>query len=517
MRSVLDAYLDGSAAAFFPASFQSAADRRRVVLGRPGIDPGIASVIEAQNARLAASPAREENLRRLAAGAAAVVTGQQVGVFLGPLFTTYKAATAIRAARALEAEVGRPVVPIFWLQTEDHDLAEVAEHHALASGGTTVDVSLPIPGDNAVSVAHLELPPAIEACLAALAAALEPLPEAPGHLERLARHYRPGRAYADAFAGVLAELFAEEGLIFVDPRVPELASAAGEVHHRSIERSEALHGVLAARSRALEAAGLRVAVQLRADAPLSFLHAGGASGPRRRPTGVAKAELLAVLARDPLAFSTSALLRPLLQDTLLPTAAYVGGPGEVAYFAQLSGVYEDFGITMPLIIPRARLRVIDDRTARVLARLGVTSAELARSEEELLRRAAGGRGGAGGLSPEGLKARLEGALDRELAELEVELLSAGPGLDVALSKTRQVIAGAALKLAEKYERATLQRDRELVVSLGRARAALFPGGAPQERRFGLASFAARFGERRFVERALAAAEPFAAVEGELHP
>ncbi|HEV7554430.1 MAG TPA: bacillithiol biosynthesis cysteine-adding enzyme BshC, partial [Kofleriaceae bacterium] len=304
------------------------------------IAPAVADVLAEQNSRLAPSPARDANLAALRRGAAAVVTGQQVGLFLGPLYTIYKAATAVVLARAWSRETGSPVVPVFWLQTEDHDIVEIA---SCAIPGERLDV--PVDAENRISIAQLTLPDAIADCLDRLAELLGPGDDAAVHVARLGRHYKPGARWADAFAGVLAELFAPEGLVVIDPRDPGFGPFAAPVHARALDDSSRIASALIARG--AELSGHKVHV--RPGAPLSFFHPAGACGPRVRlePVGPGRfaevgggpthelAELHAALAADPLSFSTSALLRPILQDTLLPTAAYVGGPAEIAYLAQL--------------------------------------------------------------------------------------------------------------------------------------------------------------------------------------
>ncbi len=526
MASLFDAYLARGADRFF-ASAGHPADpehrRRAVVRAARPLAPEILAALEAQNRGYAPSPARDAQLARLGRGAAAVVTGQQVGLFLGPLYTLYKAASAIVIARALEAETGTPVVPVFWLQTEDHDLPEIACCHVRTARGA-LPLAVPADADDRRSIAHRTLPDEVEACLAQLHETLAGLPHAPEHLDRLVRHYRPGAPWAEAFAQVLAELFAEEGLVLLDPRDPALARPAAAIHRRALVEAEAIAEALQVRCAELREAGFEPAVHVRPGSPLSFVHAGSPEGPRHRlgargPDGAreevgggatyAEAELLDLLEREPLRFSTSALLRPILQDTLLPTAAYVGGPGEVAYFAQMEPLYAAFGRAMPLIVPRARFRVVDEKVARTLERLGLTPGELARPDDEILRKLGGAAA-----SPT-LDARLRAPLVEALAALRQE--TAGLGLESALDKTQAAIEGALGKLGEKYEKALLHRDGERVEEVRRLKGQLYPNGEPQERCLGLAYHAARYGERAFVRRVLDAVTPFDFVLRDLHP
>jgi bacillithiol biosynthesis cysteine-adding enzyme BshC len=548
-----------------------------VARARRPVAPEVHRVLVEQNSRLAPSRARDTHLAALAAGAAAVVTGQQVGLFLGPLYTLYKAASAIVIARTLAAETGMPVVPIFWLQTEDHDLAEIATCE-VASGDRCETVAVAVDAANRVSIAHLTLPDSIEGALATLADLLGTGPEAIAHVERVRRHYSAGARWSDAFAGLLAELFSDEGLVVIDPRDPSLAAVVAPVHVRAITDAAEISGSLLATSDELTRAGRVVPIHVRPGSPLSFFHPDGPTGPRVRlePAGAPSSsppskdlpssdafvevggerrfDLATLLAADPRCFSTSAALRPIVQDTLLPTAAYVGGPAEVAYFAQLPSLYRAFDRPMPLIIERSHFRIVDERSRRRLARLGVTAAQLEGcSEADLLARArpavgtvasvhcddlvgepantgdasarrddlvgepaAGtsdasvGRDGVTGGHP-------DGSVDDAASQLLTSFLAAhdavaarttSPAITRALAKTRVSVERSLQKFAAKVERIAAYDDAELVDAVRRVRAWLAPDGDLQERRLGLPCFAARLGDRAVVERVLAAALPF---------
>ena len=448
--------------------------------------------LERQNSRYAPSPARDAHLRALRGGAPAVVTGQQVGLFLGPLFTLYKAATAIRLARASGA------VPVFWLQTEDHDLAEIAEVGVGRARGGPWRISLRIPGEP-VSIAHRRLPAGVERALAALGAASGPSP----HLDTLARHYRPGAGWGEAFAGVLAELFAPEGLVLLDPRDAALAEAARPVHRRAIAEWREI-------ARELRESGAAETVRVREDAPLSFFHPDGPDGRRCRLrwNGDAFEEIGghgvhsrdSVLAADAGCFSTSALLRPILQDSWLRTVAYVAGPSEAAYFAQLGPLYDRFGLPRPNVVRRASLRLLEDDDRRRLERSGLPTEALARPFDEVL-------GLAATAGPSAAPARLRESLDSTLAAAATEIRSAGDRALRALEKTRRTVARAAQRLERNVGLAVRMRDEVLVADVRRLQERLFPAGVPQERAVGMAYFAARHGERPLVGRVLESAEP----------
>jgi bacillithiol biosynthesis cysteine-adding enzyme BshC len=339
---------------------------------------------------------------------------------------------------------------------------------------------------------------------------------------------------AEAFAEVLSALFADEGLVFLDPRDPRLAPLAAPLHRRAIEEATAISSGLAERGAALADAGFSEQVHLRPGAPLNFFSPDGIEGPRYRldptdapgtwslvghPAGatVTTAELLSWLDREPLRFTTSALLRPLLQDSWLPTAAYVGGPGEIAYFAQLAPLYAHLGVPMPLTVPRARFRVIDDRTRRLLDKLGLSPDEVNAPREELLARLAARHGGEGFEPPEAVEARLLGTFSAELTRLGERMATVDPSFARAVTRTDRTVRGGVSRFVARYRRAIAQRDQVTSERLDRLRSYLVPDGAPQERIHGLPYYASQFGSRAFTRLVLDACEPFSGDLKDLKP
>lgn len=506
-----------------PEQRREAVSRAARPLRRPVLD-----ALRAQQAQLSPSAARSQSLAALEGGAAAVITGQQVGLFGGPLFTLYKAASAVRLSRALAEESHHPVVPIFWVQSEDHDLAEIAFTHVPRPRGAPLHVSVAVPEDNRVPVAHSVLPEEVAACIDAVKAELGNLPHAEAHLSRLARHYQPGRGWAQAFVALMSELFEHTELLFFDARSPLVATEAATVHRRAVADAALLSRRLLERTEALAAQGTKAPIHVREGSPLSFFHPDGPNGPRYRLVPAAdgyttvgadrtftQSDLLATLERDPLCFSTSALLRPILQDSLLPTAAYVGGPAEVAYFAQLPPLYEAFGLPMPLIVGRARFRIVEERTQKLAARVGVSLDDACLPEDEVLSRTAGTP--ADQLTPDALEQQLSAGFDAALNDALAKLPPGLRELDAAVEKTRGTVKMAASKFREKYEKTLSHQDRARVEDLRQLKSLIAPEDQPQERFYGLTYFAARYGERALVDRVLESVVPFDTALKDLHP
>ncbi|HEY6908803.1 MAG TPA: bacillithiol biosynthesis cysteine-adding enzyme BshC [Myxococcales bacterium] len=479
--------------------------------------PEVWSALAAQQQPLPRSDARQRNVEALSRpGTVAVVTGQQVGLFLGPLYTFYKAATAVVWARALEAETGARCVPVFWLQTEDHDFAEIASCHVPPA----LRLALPDSGARC-SVAHRGLPSEVESLVGALCDALAAQPFAAEILDPLRAAYAPGRPVGQAFAMLLASVFAEEGLVLLDPRCPEMARAASPLYTAAIERAGEIDDALLRRGADLEAAGLREQVNVRRGSPLVFFHGDAPDGPRRRLHGdgvafeidgggrVSRAELLQAARTSPLRFSCSALLRPLFQDALLPVVAYVGGPAELGYLAQVAPLYPLLGVRPALAAPRARFRLVDARTDALLRALQLSPAEVEAPRDELI----GRLGRRGREAPGDLARRLLGGLPDALAASAKK----HPSLARAARRTQVSVETAVSRFAAQHARALAEEDRTLVERVDRLQASLFPGGEPQERVHSLPFYAAHFGLARLKSAVLGAIRPGEALVQDLLP
>jgi bacillithiol biosynthesis cysteine-adding enzyme BshC len=519
------AFLDGEsrATAFLPDDFRRA-DARVAAVRRAGTHAVSAQTLAAlrvQAERFGGSAARSAHLEALGKpGTAVVVTGQQVGLFLGPLYSFYKAASAIAVARALSLESGQPCVPVFWLQSEDHDFQEIDHCFVQSREGAVQTLSLAVqPGDARRAVAGLTLGDGVEGVLSSLETQLEGTARLDEVMALLRRHYQPQHGWVRAFASAMSELFADEGLVLLDPRDAAFADEVHALQLRAFEARASLWEAASRRAGELEAAGFSVQVHVRPGAPLSFFHPDGPEGPRFRlePKGdgfalvgrEASVSVEQVRQAPPLCLSTSALLRPLVQDTLLPTAAIVGGPGELNYFAQMPPLYDAFGLNMPMLVPRARFRVVEPRPRAVLAALGLCAKDVEAPREAVLERVSAP---VTGVRPEVLERRLDEAVSSVLSELP-----AGVDLRDALERTKGTFSRAASRLSARYAQALRQRDETVVMRVDKVQRALFPKGEPQERVYSWPNFAARLGVREFKALVFQRLEAFGTDVKELNP
>ena len=465
----------------------------------------LADALERQSVALGAGPATLANIAKLRAGARAVVTGQQVGLLGGPLLTLLKAATAIRKALDATRITGRDHVPIFWLATEDHDLAEVDQLALLTK--TSVETltlnlhtaapvpvgALPLTHDDA-SRAHLE---------ATLDRAAELLNWAP--ISALLREcYTPDATLATAFGRLLSKIFAPHGLIVMDAASREFHALGSTVLRAAIERAPDLEAALLTRTQELESAGYHAQVLVVPNHSLLFLtdpETQARQPLRRTPDGTWKAgartyitdELLAILASDPARLSPNALLRPLFQDAILPTAAYIGGPAEVAYFAQSAVLYEQILGRVTPILPRLSATLIEPAIASTMAAHELTFPQILESKTpEALALRLGAR--AMPIEAKRKLAATGNAMDTELTALTDYLTAISPDLGrsagVSANKMRYQM-NRLRRMAATFE---LQKEASLLKHATAILLNLYLNAHLQERLLGGIWFLARYGE-----------------------
>jgi bacillithiol synthase len=494
---------------FFPTSAYSTAWMARSPVLPAAQRETLCDLLERQNRDFGAAQPAFENIARLRNGAGAVVTGQQVTLFGGPLLTILKAATAIRKAK--DASVaGTPHVPIFWLASEDHDLAE-ADHVTLPARHELATLRFSSEMRNGVAVGTLALDAKIEELVAQVEEILGPGP----FLDQLAECYRPGETMGRAFGQLIARIFAAQGLVVVDAASRAFHAMGSDVLRQAIVRADELHVALNDRDQQLVAGGFHSQVLVGPSSTLLFLfdRETGARLPLRRTSEggwqaarqpYSTQDLLAILEETPERLSPNVLLRPLFQDAILPTSAYIGGPAEIAYFAQSQVLYERILGRATPVLPRLSATLIEPAVAALMSRHEVSLPDVIQSTLkdplELAQRL-----GARAIPVAGKRqlAAAGNALDDELSALTGYMHSLDPGLgrasDVSSSKMRYQM-NRMRRLAANYE---LRRNQSLGRDAGLIALNLFPERHPQERLLGAAWFLARHEDvpRRLVEQA----------------
>lgn len=443
-----------------------------------------------------ANPETAANIERMRKGASAIVTGQQVGLFGGPLLTLLKAATAIRMAMDL-SEAGKPHVPIFWMATEDHDFAEV-DHVTLPSRHALHQVAYRRSSRDAQPVGNVKLDGSIRETLNQAAEFIGGTP----FFELLEKWYAPGQTMASAFGAFIAHVFAPWGLIVMDAAGREAHALGATVLREAILRADEFHDALVARDKELTARGYHSQVLVNPQSSLLFLveEQTLVRQPLRRIDGQWKAgartytenELLTILADSPERISPNALLRPVFQDAILPTTAYIGGPAEIAYFAQSEVLYERLLGRATPIVPRLSATLIEPATATLMARHEVSLPRVIEHIDDLAQTL-----GARALPVLG-KQRLAAAgnaLDVELTELT----GWASAMDESLGKAAQVSASKMRyqmnrlrRLAANYQ---LQADESLRKHADALKLSLYPDRHLQERRIAGVYYLARYGEQ----------------------
>ncbi len=494
-------YFAGSPA--HPSSWTDAFDARR----RRRPDAATVGVIERQlAARGAPTPSRTAAARLRDAGATAVVTGQQAGLFGGPLFTLLKAVTAMRLARRLSEEHGAAVVPVFWVDAEDHDLDEVRGCHVLNGELQRVPVALDLGASPGTSAAAVTLDESIRETLDALRVALPATEFTAEVTDALASSYAPGRRLVEAFSRWLDRLLGRHGLVVYDASDPAAKPFFRSLFEREVGRPGHTAELAAETGAELAALGYHAQVSP-APGAVALFRLDGARQAIRAVDGTFStggltldaAALWADIDANPARFSPNVLLRPIVQDTLLPTVAYVAGPNELAYLGQLRRIYAAFDVPMPVIHPRASATLVDAATVKFLNRYGVDFAQLQPRDDAALNRLLALQ------IPESIEQAIAAAERSAAGHLDA-IGSAVPTLDPTLTgavgSARGRIERELGNLRGKVVAAAKRRDSTLRRQFERARAQSFPGGVPQERSLSGIHFLNRYGFA-LVDRLLA--------------
>jgi len=463
----------------------------------------VCDALEAMNRRWGAAQATLDNIQLLReSDCIAVVSGQQAGLFTGPLYTIYKALSAVKLAGCLQQRDTK-AVPVFWIASEDHDFAEVAKAELIGRDCQLKNVEV-------TDALHREGQPVgqvvVDDSIAAVVDQLfELLPnsEFAADMKTLVKDaWQPGRGYAESFAMMMTSLLGRYGLIFLDPLDPELKKLAAPLYSEAAQRAPEIAAAIEKRSSELESAGYHAQVLATANSFPLFLHDehGARHAVVRVENGKYKtkdieqeytADELATLAREmPEKFSPNVTLRAVVQDYLLPTIAYYGGAAEIAYFAQTAEVYRVLERPATPILPRSSLTMIERHTGRTLERYGLTLRDFFEGLEPVIKRVVEEHLGANTAK---LFANTEENVNHELDRLRQDLESIDPTLASALETGRKKINYQLEGLRTRFVRAQMERDEAVHRQLQRAFDQLYPNKDLQERHINITSLLARHG------------------------
>jgi bacillithiol biosynthesis cysteine-adding enzyme BshC len=482
-----------------PADREAWADaiaRRHAHTGAPA---EIARVLADQQARRGAPDASRAAAARLAdSRTVVVITGQQAGLFGGPLFTLLKAITAMKLADTIGRDHGVPVVPVFWIDAEDHDWPEVSGCTVLDADAAPATVRLgDLEGAGVMPIGRLTLDDQIHAAVGALQTALPDTEFKRDILDEVRRAYQPGLSMSESFGRLLEAVLGPHGLVVYDAADPAAKPLARPVFEHELRHPGQTAHLAARTGQALVAAGYHAQVTP-AEGAVSLFHlnagresvrfAGDQATVGDRETTLAA--LVEEVQRSPEHFSPNVLLRPIVQDTIFPTICYVAGPNELAYLGQLRDVYTHFHVPMPLMYQRATATIVDSATLRFLGKYELPFEALRPQDEAALNQ----------LLQDQLPPSVEQALTDAAAAVEAQMAAVAgavtlvdPTLAGTVQTTLTRMQHDLRTLHNKVIQAAKRRDETLRRQFQRGQALAFPNGHPQEREVGLLWFVNRYG------------------------
>lgn len=491
---------EGKAAPYFegrPFDVESYREKLAEVRGRfdRAARERVAAAVRPTSARAA------ERLRDFVEkGGAVVTTGQQAGLFGGPLYTVHKILTALRLAEALERELGEIVLPVFWIASEDHDFNEVRHVEAVDERGSLRSFSVAATDPHAVPMSDMKLGEDIESAVDEFSHLLCEYGSSDEWIRQIRDTYRSGVTVADAFRALTESLFSGFDVLVTDAADPAVKEASLHVLLGEAEHAAEHERLVRERSDALAADGYVTQVVVVPETANLFFH-----GPRGRERLVRKdgawlapearvrfsdQELAEAIRSDPRSFSPNVFLRPVVESAVFPTLAYVGGPAETAYFAQIGPLFRAFGIRAPVVFPRFSATIAPSEAEETLGDLGLEMADLAPPLHEVLHRVARDRVPAA--VADGLAALRASIVDRYAVLMD----AAGeidPTLSHALGSARNRALLGAADAEQKILRQLKRRDAGLLRAVAVARNHLRPNGVPQERVLNVFPYLAEYG------------------------
>ena len=463
----------------------------------------LCDALEETNKKFGATPETLANIELLRdAETVAVVTGQQAGLFSGPLYTIYKALSAIRMVECLRGR-GIKAVPVFWVATEDHDFEEVSKTSFIGKKGSVLDVSNePKRCYENLPVGYIKLDDSIEETIDELFRGISTT-EFTDELKTLVLDsWKSGEYFGDAFGVLLTRLLGRYGIIVLCPLNQALKQLAVPMYVEAIKKSAEIVDALQERSRLLESEGYAAQVLIGDDYFPLFWQARDdtRNSLKKSKEGTFKTkdgtreftlhELAEIAASEPYRFSPSVVLRSVVQDYILPTVCYFGGAAEIAYFAQSGEVYRILDRPVTTILHRQSFSVVETKNAKTLDKYDLEFTDLFQGMEELLPRIVEGH-----LNKDTamLFADVEEKINSQLHRLDENLAGIDSTLVDNLAKRRRKILYHVAALRNKFRHVQLRKDETINHRVESLFASLMPHGALQERSINVGYFINRYG------------------------
>ncbi len=455
-----------------------------------------ATILKQQHQAWGTTPAIEANRQRLTApNTLAVVTGQQAGMLVSPLYTLYKILTTLQLTRQLQQTYPNyQFVPLFWMEVDDSDFREIAHCYFINRDNHLTELRLEAPpADEGKPIFLRQLPAGIDSWRQHITEQVFPTEFLEPVLDRYFTAYRGGVPIATAFARMLVALFGDQGLLVLNPSDAAVKALGTAIFRTAIEQRHTILETFWQRNQELEAAGYHSQIHLKHQQTLLFwideagkrvrldcdredhclLRYADSGRPRPYP------EVLEAIQATPERFTTNVALRPIFQDAVVPTGVYVGGPAEIAYFAQLHALYPLFDVPMPVIYPRHRVTIVERKIQKIIQKYAIDYRQLFEEnfhflEKDLARR----------LAEHPLQQQLnqlQHTIARELQQLEPAVQAFDPTLVKPLQHTRTSMEQALAKFYQKIQRSLERQEATRTQQLERLLVYLFPRHHPQER------------------------------------
>jgi bacillithiol biosynthesis cysteine-adding enzyme BshC len=462
---------------------------------------GLVELLLTQNQQFGASEITLENIKLLEnMETVAVVTGQQVGLFGGPLYTICKTLTAIQIVRTLKKQFSIPAIPIFWMAADDNDFAEI--NHIFFLDKSNQVVKLEYTPETLVSnksASGIVFEEKINETITQIESSLFDTEFKSQIFIDLRECYQPGKSFSTAFGQWMTKLFSQYGLVILDPTDTAVRKLAGALFKKEIAEQTKIKEIIQKTTNSLLEKGYHQQVVIPEEKTNLFIDYAGSRHPVRIENNqylfpgtnmkYTAEELVELIDQSPERFSPNVLLRPIMEDMIFPTIAYIAGPNELAYYAQIKDMYSLFGVQMPLIIPRVSLTILEKKIADALEKYQIAVLSLFENAEKAV--------------SDTLKQSLPKEIESELKQLTEQIVSQfqqlndnvtqwEPSLKDAISNSRNSVLHQINNLENKIGLAHKKKNETVREQLNKLVNHLVPNRELQERTMNLVPYLVKY-------------------------